>query len=70
MKLTTHLEETGETYFQHMGFALRIALVLFICSLLAVVHSLFPWLLKTAVSNTIWYMNNYLQARGEKTGEE
>lgn len=48
-----HLEERGETYFEHMQAAARLSLMLAVISLKCVVHSVFPNCYKTCVSDSL-----------------
>ena len=48
-----HPRSVGESYFEHMGVALRIAFILLGASLAAVIHGLVPCLFKTTASQTI-----------------
>lgn len=48
-----HLEERGETYFEHMQAAASLALMLAVVSLKCVVHSVFPNYYKTCVSDKL-----------------
>jgi hypothetical protein len=48
-----HLEERGETYFEHMQAAASLALMLAVVSLKCVVHSVFPNCYKTCVSDSL-----------------
>ena len=43
----------GETYFEHMGFALRFSLRLFGASLAALVHAFLPFAFEKTASNVI-----------------
>lgn len=47
---TTHPEEAGETYWQHMGFAAVTGGRLVLAGLAALAHAVFPFVLKTTAS--------------------
>ena len=61
----THLEEQGETYFEHMRHAQAISWTLFIMSVKCFVHSMHPELFKNGVSSKIEELNN-LVFRGKQ----
>ena len=48
-----HLEERGETYFEHMGNALSISFLLFQMSFMCFIHSLIPSLFPAGVSSRL-----------------
>ena len=50
---TEHPNEVGENYFQHMGHAIGFCLLLLSLSFKALVHAVFPFCYKTAVSDRI-----------------
>lgn len=52
-KTKKHLETQNETYFEHMLGAWRICYLLKILGLKCLVHSIFPFLFTTAVSEKI-----------------
>lgn len=59
----THLDEVGETYWQHLFFAVRIALILFITSFLVLLHAIFPFMLKQTGSTVIQGLYDLLEDR-------
>ena len=67
-----HLEEIGETYWQHCKFALRFAVVMFFTSILLVIHAFFPNAFKEVGSDVITHMYAILNARrnGEYDDED
>lgn len=65
----THLDEVGENYLQHFFFALRIALILFITSLLVLLHAIFPFWFKQTGSNVIKGLYDLLENRGPDDDE-
>ncbi len=48
-----HLDETGETYFEHFGCAIKFAGVLFALSLVCAVHALIPCLFTSTASTRL-----------------
>ena len=50
---TEHPNDVGENYFQHMGHAIGFCLLLLSLSFKALVHAIFPFCYKTAVSDRI-----------------
>ena len=55
-----HLEEAGETYFQHFSRAISLSLNLLIMSIVCLVHSLLPFIFTTYVSDKIREINSYI----------
>tara|TARA_A100001388_G_scaffold71417_1_gene50625 strand:+ start:554 stop:712 length:159 start_codon:yes stop_codon:yes gene_type:complete len=47
---TDHPNSVGESYFQHMFFAIKVALKLILMGFAAIFHAIFPLVLKTYVS--------------------
>tara|TARA_B100001939_G_scaffold48499_1_gene37912 strand:+ start:1184 stop:1393 length:210 start_codon:yes stop_codon:yes gene_type:complete len=50
---TEHPNSVGESYTEHMFFAILIGLKLILWGIAAIVHALFPFVLKTFVSSNI-----------------
>ncbi len=48
-----HLNYTSLTYWQHMIRALKMAKIMFIGSVLTVVHAFLPWILTRATTNAL-----------------
>ena len=53
IRAKSHLEEAGESYFQHMGFALSFSLKMFKAGFCVLVHAVFPELFKKTGSDCI-----------------
>ena len=53
-----HLEEAQMNYTMHLSFAWALALKLFLLSLTALVHGIFPFILVHSVSDKIKSMAN------------
>jgi len=51
--LTAHLDEVGETYFQHFGHAMHFAAVMVVGAVACCVHAIFPFLLQNTGSQCI-----------------
>ena len=58
--ILSHLEEAGETYFQHFSRAIILSLNLLIMSIVCLVHSLLPFIFTTYVSDKIREINSYI----------
>ena len=67
---TEHPEEVGENYFQHMGHAIGFCLLLLSLSFKALVHAIFPFWYKTAVSDRILKLSEGMQKRKNQAKEE
>lgn len=63
-----HLQDIGETWWQHFTFAIRIAFVLFLTSLILVAHAFFPNVFKNVASDVVMHLHALFEAR--KNGEE
>ena len=50
---TEHPNSVGESYTEHMFFAILIGLKLILWGIAAIVHALFPFVLKSFVSSNI-----------------
>ena len=62
----THLEEAGETYFEHMRHAMGISFLLLTAGTKCLIHSIVPDLFKTAVSSKLDNINKLVD-RNETT---
>jgi len=51
--LTAHLDAVGETYLQHLRHALGFSRVMFVGSVVCLIHALFPFLFERTGSNYI-----------------
>ena len=58
-----HLNFVGESYVQHLRFTVYLCAVLFILSVVALVHGLIPWILTGTVSDKIKHLNERLLTR-------
>ena len=61
-----HLRDAEESYFQHMGAALKISAQLFIASFQALFHSIIPALFTTSASRKIKELYICIEERKKK----
>jgi hypothetical protein len=66
--LTAHPKAAGETYFEHMAFALRFSGRLFGAAFAALAHGFVPCVCETTASQTVLKMNEELRARRAQVG--
>ena len=59
----THLQIVKESYVQHLRFTLYLCAVLFVLSVVAIVHGMLPWILTGTVSDKIGHLNKKLSTR-------
>lgn len=63
---TAHLESTGETYFEHMLWALIYSASLIVAGAACAIHSIFPFLFtRTASSVTEWLIETSERRRSD-----
>ena len=67
---TEHPNDVGENYFQHMVHAIGFCLLLLSLSFKALVHAIFPFCYKTAVSDRILKLSEGMQKRKNQAKEE
>ena len=65
-----HPLETGETYWQHLWFTLRMSARFFYIGLAIVVHGLFPFLCVRTASNEIQKVYGIMKTRVPKMRRE
>jgi len=51
---TRHPNSVGETYWQHLRFALKFSVFMLLASLTALIHGLFPFLLSKTSSGILY----------------
>lgn len=56
-----HLEDQGETYFEHFGYAIKFAGVFFVLSLVCAVHALIPCLFTSTASSRLESLLNEMR---------
>ncbi|MDP3547074.1 DUF6356 family protein [Phreatobacter sp. HK31-P] len=59
----THPQSVNESYFQHMGVALRYAGTFAFCAFCALVHAFFPFLFEKTASTIVKKMVANMNAR-------
>lgn len=62
-KSKEHLNLVNETYWQHLRFAIRMALILQRAAIIAILHALLPAIFQTSVSSTICRLADEMRAR-------
>jgi len=60
---TKHIDEVGETYFEHMFNSLRYAFTFFLLLFVAIMHAVFPFWLTKTVSCVIQEMSAHIKER-------
>lgn len=60
---TEHPEAVGESYFEHMAFALKFSGRLFRAALAAFAHGFVPGVCETTASTAVLEMNDEIRAR-------
>ena len=60
---TAHPEAVGESYFEHMAFALKFSGRLFRAAFAAFAHGFVPGVCETTASSAILEMNDEIRAR-------
>ena len=63
-----HPASVGETYPEHMGFALRFGARLLCAGVAACIHALVPALFETTASDTVKALHAEIEGRGRTTG--
>jgi hypothetical protein len=64
-KSQKHLEQTNESYFEHMVVALKISFELLIGSLIAFIHALLPSVFTSSASNKIKKLYSFVESRNK-----
>ena len=62
-----HLEEQGETYWQHFQLAIKFAFVLFLLSFVCLTHALIPNILTTTASDRLLILIKEMQRCKDET---
>ena len=63
---TKHPKEVGETYLEHMYNALRYSLTFLFLCMVALIHSIFPFLFTKTASCVVQAMADHMKEREEK----
>jgi hypothetical protein len=66
LSLTKHPNSNGMGYFKHMYYSLKFTVMLFIASIKALLHALFPFLFSTSTSDVIRDINKIQKQIGCK----
>jgi hypothetical protein len=64
-----HLQDIGETYWQHLRFAGLLSLLLFKAAFAALIHAIVPTIFVTTASDTINEINYLLKERNAEPEE-
>ena len=56
-----HLKDSKMSYFEHLGFAMKLAVHLNIMAFVSFVHAIFPFMLQNHVSSGVKNLNDKLQ---------
>ncbi|MGY6709165.1 MAG: DUF6356 family protein [Rhizobiaceae bacterium] len=62
---TAHPQTVGESYFEHMGFALWFASRLLLAGGAALTHAFLPFLCETTASRIIRELHQRIESRGK-----
>ena len=60
---TKHPHSVGETYFEHMKKALKYFAILYILSMIVMIHAFYPFLFTTTASDEIERLHKELKER-------
>lgn len=60
---TEHPRSVNESYLQHMAFATRYAFQLGLCTMAAIIHSIFPFLFMNYCSKKIAELDKWVKTR-------
>lgn len=61
-----HLDDIGETWWQHFKFAFRVGVVLLITGVLIIIHAVYPNAFKSVGSDVIKHLHAILEERNGK----
>lgn len=67
---TAHPATVGESYFQHMGVAIRFGGRMVLAGLGALVHGVFPFLCKTTGSSTVAALHEEIVAKRSQEAQQ
>ena len=65
-----HLEDVGESYFEHMGAALRIASLMFRAGSACAIHAIVPALHTTTASRCLAELENLFASRSAEQSDD
>lgn len=66
ISFTKHPNENGMGYFKHMYHSLHFAVMLFIASIKAIIHALFPFLFSTSTTDVAKKIMDIQKKMGHK----
>lgn len=61
--LTRHLHDAHETYFQHLGFTIKVAFTLVLIAIIVVLHGLMPFIFTHTASGMLCKLMDQMKAR-------
>ena len=61
-----HPRAVGQTYWQHLYFAMKMGIVLMMLGMVALIHSIFPFVFHHTVSNRLYRMTNDMKIRDKQ----
>lgn len=61
--LTQHLHDAHESYFQHLGFTIRVGATLVVIAIVAVLHGLMPFIFTHTASGMLCKLMDQMKAR-------
>ena len=64
---TSHPHSKNQTYLQHMFFAIGVSLKLSLCSIMLLVHSIFPFIFTNTTSRILLKLTNKLRISDDKS---
>ena len=67
--LLKHPNENGLTYLQHFCISFIIAKTFIIASIFALIHAVFPFIFETSSTDTLKYLNNFIEKNNKKSNE-
>ena len=56
-----HLKDSKMSYFEHLGFAMKLAVHLNIMAFVSFIHAIFPFMFQNHVSSGVKNLNDKLQ---------
>ena len=68
--ITAHLDELGETYFEHMGHALHISLRLLLAATIQIIHAIFPFVCPAKLSSDVDSLRDFLDLKSLKNRQD
>ena len=67
---TEHPASVGESYFTHMGMALRFGLRMLFCGLACLIHAVLPFLFVKTGSKTITHLHDTMVANRHRAARD